>query len=234
MSYSEALDSRIISALSVRGATRKKIFGGICHLIHGNMMCGVYKDSLVLRLGEEQASKTLKETHVRPFDVTGKPMKGWVMVKPVNFFMRTALMMLMISGCSAVRSEDAAGTCSTHLLNCPESPNCVSTEAPDNRHKIDAFRLKGDFSKNWSEIQRVLAALPRCAVVKADETYLHATFKSRVFGFVDDLEFFLNPSNGIISIRSAAQTGYWDFGVNRRRVEHLRQELRARELIHHP
>ena len=45
-----------------------------------------------------------------------------------------------------------------------------------------------------------------------DETYLHATFKSRVFRFIDDLELFLNPSNGVISIRSAARTGYWDFG----------------------
>ena len=87
-----------------------------------------------------------------------------------------------------------------------------------NRHKIDAFRLKGDFSKNWPEIQRVVAALPRSAVVKADETYFHATFKSRAFQFIDDLELFLDPLNGIISIRSAARTGYWDFGVNQRRL----------------
>jgi len=153
------------------------------------------------------------------------------MVNPVIFCMKAAMMMLMISGCSAVRSEDAG---STRLSSCPESPNCVSTEAPDNQHKIDVFRLKGDFSKNWPEIQRVVAALPRSAVVKTDETYLHTTFKSRVFQFVDDLELFLNPLNGIISIRSAAQTGYWDFGVNRRRVEQLRHELQGRDLIQHP
>lgn len=85
MPYSEALDSRIISALSVWGTTRKKMFGGTCHLIHGNMMCGVYKNDLFLRLGEEQASKALKEPHVRPFNVTGKPMKGWVMVEKDGF-----------------------------------------------------------------------------------------------------------------------------------------------------
>lgn len=153
------------------------------------------------------------------------------MVNPGIFCMKAAMMILMISGCSAVRSGDA-GT--ARLSSCPESPNCVSTQATNNRHKIDAFRLKGEFSKNWPEIQRVVAALPRCAVVKADETYFHATFKSRAFQFVDDLELFLDPSNGIISIRSAARTGYWDFGVNRRRVEQLRQELQARNLIHHP
>lgn len=82
---SEALDSRIILALSGLGATRKKMFGGTCHLMLGNMMCGVYKDCLVLRLGEAQAGKALKKPHVRPFDVTGKPMKGWVMVEKEGF-----------------------------------------------------------------------------------------------------------------------------------------------------
>jgi TfoX/Sxy family transcriptional regulator of competence genes len=85
MPYSEALDSRIISILSGRSITRKKMFGGTCYLIEGNMMCGVYKDSLVLRLGEEAAIKALKEPHVTPFDVTGKPMKGWVMVEKDGF-----------------------------------------------------------------------------------------------------------------------------------------------------
>ena len=132
---------------------------------------------------------------------------------------------------AAERSEDA-GT--KPLSSCPESPNCVSTEATNNRHKIDVFRLKGDFSKNWLEIQHVVAALPRNAVIRADKTYFHATFKSRVFQFVDDLELFMNPLNGIISIRSAARTGYWDFGVNRRRVEQLRHALQSRDLIIHP
>jgi uncharacterized protein (DUF1499 family) len=150
------------------------------------------------------------------------------MVNPVIFCMKAAMMMLMISGCSAVRSEEAS---STRLSSCPDSPNCVSTQAQDNRHKIDVFYLKGDFTENWLETQRVVAALSRSAVVKAGETYLHATFKSRIFRFVDDLELFLNPSTGIISIRSAARTGYWDFGVNRRRVEQLRHALQSRDLI---
>ena len=85
MPYSEALESRIIHALSGLGATRKKMFGGTCHLINGNMVCGVYQDFLVLRLGEEQAAKALKKPHVLPFDVTGKPMKGWVLVKKNGF-----------------------------------------------------------------------------------------------------------------------------------------------------
>lgn len=56
------------------------MFGGVCHLINGNMFCGVHKDSLILRLGEETAREAMGGKDVREFDITGKPMKGWVMV----------------------------------------------------------------------------------------------------------------------------------------------------------
>jgi len=59
-----------------------KMFGGIGYLLYGNMCIGVYKDALVLRLGEAGAQILLKEPYVRPMDITGRPMKGWVMVEP--------------------------------------------------------------------------------------------------------------------------------------------------------
>ena len=61
------------------------MFGGVCHLLNGNMFCGVNKDFLILRLGEENGNKALALPHVRPFDITGKPMKGWVMVEQDGF-----------------------------------------------------------------------------------------------------------------------------------------------------
>jgi TfoX/Sxy family transcriptional regulator of competence genes len=82
MPYSEALDARITSIVQPWEAERRKMFGGTCHLLKGNMMCGVYKDFLILRLGENQAVAALKKPGVKPFDITGKPMKGWVMVSP--------------------------------------------------------------------------------------------------------------------------------------------------------
>lgn len=85
MPYSEEIDSRIVGAIATWGTTRKKMFGGTCHLINGNMMCGVYKDYLILRLGEHQAHEALRQAHVKPFDITGKPMKGWVMVSEAGF-----------------------------------------------------------------------------------------------------------------------------------------------------
>ena len=64
---------------------QKKMFGGVCYLMNGNMVGGIYKDYMILRLGEEAASEALKKPHVRVFDITGRPMKGWVMVDGNRF-----------------------------------------------------------------------------------------------------------------------------------------------------
>ena len=81
MPYNADIEKRInrITA-GWKNIQSKKMFGGICCLLNGNMVCGVYKDYLILRLGEKEAVVALKKSHVRPFDITGRPMKGWVMV----------------------------------------------------------------------------------------------------------------------------------------------------------
>lgn len=79
MPYNEELDSKLARILT-RGAERKKMFGGTCYTIRGSMVSGVYKDFLILRLGEQQAAEALKRPGVKPMDITGKPMKGWVMI----------------------------------------------------------------------------------------------------------------------------------------------------------
>ena len=86
MPYNEQIDNRIRKITSRwENTDQKKMFGGVCHLLNGNMFCGVYKDFLILRLGEENGNKALALSHVRPFDITGKPMKGWVMVAQEGF-----------------------------------------------------------------------------------------------------------------------------------------------------
>ena len=86
MPYDEEIETRINKTISRwKDTDSKKMFGGVCHLLGGNMFCGVYKDFLILRLGEEEAKGALKSPFVRPFDITGKPMKGWVMVEKAGF-----------------------------------------------------------------------------------------------------------------------------------------------------
>ena len=82
MAYDELLASRAREILSpVAGFSEKKMFGGLCFLIHGNMCCGVLKDELVLRLKPERAQKVLSGPHTRPMDFTGRPLKGFAFIE---------------------------------------------------------------------------------------------------------------------------------------------------------
>jgi TfoX/Sxy family transcriptional regulator of competence genes len=81
MAYDENLAKRIRGGLAWRrDITEKKMFGGIGFLLNGNMCVGVWKDSLIARLGSEQGTLALKKPHVREFDITGRAMSGWVMI----------------------------------------------------------------------------------------------------------------------------------------------------------
>jgi TfoX/Sxy family transcriptional regulator of competence genes len=86
MACDEKIEARIKQIVSRwKDTDDKKMFGGVCHLFQGNMFCGVYKDFLILRLGEENSKDALKLPFVRPFDITGRPMRGWVMVERDGF-----------------------------------------------------------------------------------------------------------------------------------------------------
>lgn len=85
MAYDQKLADRLENIIARRnGFHSQKMFGGIGYLWHGHMCFGVYKHYLILRLGDEEAKKALAAKYVRPFDITGKPMKGWVMVPEAN------------------------------------------------------------------------------------------------------------------------------------------------------
>lgn len=88
MPYSKALAARVRQVLSghrgvlEKNVAEKKMFGGVCFLLHGNIFVGVWQDSLIARVGADRAESALRQEHVREFDVTGRPMKGWVMIDP--------------------------------------------------------------------------------------------------------------------------------------------------------
>jgi TfoX/Sxy family transcriptional regulator of competence genes len=83
MAFSESLAGRIRDVLARRkNIEEKKMFGGIGFLLNGNMLVGVWKTSLIVRIGPDGSEDALQEPHVRPFDITGKPMKGWLMIGP--------------------------------------------------------------------------------------------------------------------------------------------------------
>jgi uncharacterized protein (DUF1499 family) len=136
----------------------------------------------------------------------------------------------LLWGCSGNKTEHSNNK-SSGFLDCPDSPNCVSSLATDPKHRIEPFKLKKDYKTGWATIKRTVGSLPRTKIVRADNSDIHAECRSMIFRFVDDLMLHLNPSNGLIHVRSASRTGYSDFGVNRRRVESLRKKLRNIDII---
>jgi hypothetical protein len=83
VAFDEALAARIREMVTpTPGFAEKRMFGGLAFLLNGNMCCGVHGDDLIVRLPPQRADEALGEPHVKVFDLTGRPMKGWVLVAP--------------------------------------------------------------------------------------------------------------------------------------------------------
>jgi TfoX/Sxy family transcriptional regulator of competence genes len=83
MAYDKDLADRVGHALAAEpGLEQKRMFGGVGYLLFGNMVCGVLKDDLIVRVGKEHYDDLLADPSARVFDITGREMKGWVMIDP--------------------------------------------------------------------------------------------------------------------------------------------------------
>jgi uncharacterized protein (DUF1499 family) len=111
------------------------------------------------------------------------------------------------------------------LLDCPNSPNCVSSQSTDAEHKIAPLTYTGDPAKALADLKAVIASLPRTKIITAEGNYIYAEFASKLMGYVDDVEFYLNADKGLIEVRSASRLGQSDLGVNRDRIETIRSKF---------
>lgn len=92
MAFNEQLADRIRQQLGQRpDMIEKKMFGGLAFLVNGNMACGVHGSEMIVRLDPEQTGPALSRPHTRVFDLTGRPMKGWILVKPEGLATKAAL-----------------------------------------------------------------------------------------------------------------------------------------------
>jgi TfoX/Sxy family transcriptional regulator of competence genes len=82
MAYDLKLAERVHTELGGITFAEKKMFGGVGYLLNGNMACGVHKDRLIVRVGPEKHASLLKKPYAKPFDITGRPMKGWLLIEP--------------------------------------------------------------------------------------------------------------------------------------------------------
>ncbi|MGF1514856.1 MAG: DUF1499 domain-containing protein [Elainellaceae cyanobacterium] len=114
------------------------------------------------------------------------------------------------------------------LTDCPGSPNCVNSQAPqsDGEHHIEPIAC-GDVDTAMARLKSVVGSMARTTIVTESENYLYAEFKSALMGFVDDVEFYLDKAAGVIHVRSASRLGKSDLGTNRKRVEDIRARFAA-------
>jgi uncharacterized protein (DUF1499 family) len=111
------------------------------------------------------------------------------------------------------------------LAPCPSTPNCVSSLAEDPGRRIEPFTFAGSVSEAQERLRRAIRGMKRSRIVHDEAGYLRAEFSTPVLRYVDDVDLSIEP--GIVHVRSASRSGYSDLGVNRRRVERLRQRFAA-------
>lgn len=125
------------------------------------------------------------------------------------------------------KRPDYLGVKDGKLPRCKRSPNCVSSQAEssDAEHYIAPIRFKGSALDAMAAVRKTIEEMERATVLRHEGNYLYAEFRSKLIGFVDDVEFVQDEQAGVIHVRSASRLGRRDFGVNRARVEALRAKL---------
>ena len=107
------------------------------------------------------------------------------------------------------------------LRACSSSPNCVSSESDNASSRVEPLTFQSPPEKAWGDLKETIRQMGG-KIQEEHDGYLWVTFTSRVFRFVDDVEFRMVSAEGVIHVRSGSRVGYSDLGVNRKRVEKLR------------
>lgn len=112
------------------------------------------------------------------------------------------------------------------LAALPDSPNAVSTQSEDAARKLEPIEFEQESASQMMErIVAVIQSRPRTQIIERTENYLHVEFRSLIFRFVDDVEFYIDEDQQLVHFRSASRVGYSDMGVNRKRMERIVESL---------
>ena len=128
----------------------------------------------------------------------------------------TCFFLIFLASCAGTR-PDSIG----QFADCPDKPNCVSTKSSTTEHKVSPLTYNSSYQKTKNKLLNIVKSMPRSKIVSNKENFLHVEFTSKIFRFVDDVEFYFNEP-GIIHLRSASRIGHSDMGVNRHRIEEIR------------
>ncbi len=111
------------------------------------------------------------------------------------------------------------------LKQCPNSPNCVSSQSHSESSRITPLSYKLSETEAMEKIKNIILGLPRTKLIKQTNQFLHIEFKTAILRFVDDVDIVINDNEKVIHLRSASRLGYWDLGTNRRRIEIIKKKF---------
>jgi uncharacterized protein (DUF1499 family) len=133
-------------------------------------------------------------------------------------------LVLFLSACYTARPTKV-GVIDGRLAPCPDKPNCVSTQADpaDKQHAIAPIPLTIAPDEAMRRLKAIVQSEPRTTIVLEQPNVLSAEFRTLLVRFVDDVDFYIDPAAKLIHFRSASRVGHGDLGVNRKRMEHLRE-----------
>ena len=137
-------------------------------------------------------------------------------------------MLIMLGACSSATKKGPTYD-GSELGACPNSPNCISSLENDDKHYLDAIEYSITKEQAKEIIIEIVKEEKNSEIITVEDNYIHVIFKSGVFKFIDDLEFVFSENENTINFRSAARSGYSDFGVNRKRLERIKKEFYLRE-----
>jgi uncharacterized protein (DUF1499 family) len=136
--------------------------------------------------------------------------------------------LILLTACSGTRPD--LGLNNEELMPCPKTPNCVNSQATDTEHSIKPIHFTGTQQEAHANLLQILEAEKRTKILTVQKNYIRVEFTSAVFRFVDDVEFHFpeqQTNETIIHVRSASRIGSSDLGVNRKRVEQIRNKFKA-------
>jgi uncharacterized protein (DUF1499 family) len=132
--------------------------------------------------------------------------------------------LLLAAGCAST-NEVKTGVQDGKLLPCPKGPKCVSSQSTDERHRMEPIPYTGELDGAREIILNIVEGMERYEVITIEQNYLYVQFRSKVVGYIDDVEFYIDEEQGVIHFRSSARFGYYDWKVNRKRMEYIRDEF---------
>lgn len=139
---------------------------------------------------------------------------------------KTILIILLFGSILSSCSDEKlplVGIRESRLTPCPDSPNCVSSQGSDSAYTVEPLTYDSEAEKIIADLKVVVGSMKGATIVSESAAYLHVEFQSDVFRFIDDVEFMVDDMAKVVHVRSASRVGYYDFGVNRRRIEKIRQ-----------